>query len=89
MIIEEMKSFEALRIVLKEARKDYTALETQPLIGMDEDQRRLYFARYSLLKELLTSMESLLDANRRLTQLETEYSKHLEMQKAIPIPAIS
>ena len=89
MIIEEMKSFEALREVLKEARKDYTALETQSLIGLDEDQRRLYFARYSLLKELLTSMEALFDANRRLTQLETVYSKHLERQKAKPIPVIS
>jgi hypothetical protein len=89
MIIEQMKSFEALREVLKEARKDYTALGTQSLIGLDEDQRRLYFARYSLLKELLTSMEALFDANRRLTQLETVYFKHLERQKAKPIPVIS
>jgi len=55
-----------LRQVLSKAQEEYAALTSWDLLRANDDERQLYFARYSLLKQLISSIESYLDENRRL-----------------------
>jgi len=75
--MEEMKGMEeVLRQVLSKAREEYGVLASwDNLLGAHEDERQLYFARYSLLKQLISSIGSFLDENQKLRQLELQLRK--------------
>ncbi len=58
--------------VLSEAQQEFSTLASSDLLGISDDEKRLYFARYSLLKKLISSIESYLDEDRKMRQLENE-----------------
>ena len=70
--MEEGKSIDqALNEVLVKAREDFQALASINLVGTTESERKTYFAQYSLLKELISTIESFLDGSRRIEGLLT------------------
>jgi len=70
--MDEMKSLDVLSKVLSDAREEFAVLASWDLLGTTEGERQLYFARYSLLKELILSIESFLNEDKRLRQLEMQ-----------------
>jgi hypothetical protein len=73
-----MKSYESIHTVLMEARREYSQLEFQNLLGANPDERQLYFAKYSLLRKLIGSLDSFIVESQRLRQLEQKYAEHVE-----------
>jgi hypothetical protein len=63
---------EALNEILSEAKQEFIELGSSDLLGINESQRQLYFARYSLLKRLISSIESFLDEDQKLRKLESQ-----------------
>jgi hypothetical protein len=55
------------RTLLK-ARVKYLVLEAQELLGIGPCKREIYFRHSTLLKQLISSIESFLDDNQRLEQ---------------------
>ena len=78
MAQEELRSFDTLSEVLSEAQKEFGALASQDLVSLGEAERELYFARYSLLKQLIISIQNLLDESNRLRRLESQLLKVIQ-----------
>ncbi|MCJ7633153.1 hypothetical protein MUP77_12275 [Candidatus Bathyarchaeota archaeon] len=73
--MEETKSIDALNEILSEAQQEFAELGSSDLLGSNESQRQLYFAHYSLLKRLISSIESFLNEDRKLRKLESQVQK--------------
>ena len=68
--MDQMLDFEEnLSLLLLKAREEYVTLSSQDLFAAKHDEREFYFARYSLLKHFISSVESLLDENRKVQRL--------------------
>ncbi len=66
---------EALNEILSEAKQEFIELGSSDLLWINENQRQLYFAHYSLLKKLISSIESFLNEDRKLRKLESQLQK--------------
>ncbi|MCJ7631638.1 hypothetical protein MUP77_04455 [Candidatus Bathyarchaeota archaeon] len=73
--MEETSSFGSLNEILSEAQQEFSELGSLDLLASNESQCKLYFARYSLLKQLICSIESFLNEDRKLRQLESQVQK--------------
>jgi hypothetical protein len=55
--------------VLLRAREEYSVLEGQELFRIGPGEREIYFRHSTLLRQLISSIESFLDENQRLSKL--------------------
>jgi len=75
--MSEIKNLEEiLGQILSKARDEYGLLASwDNLLTTNDEEQQIYFARYSLLKRLINSIESFLDESRRLQRLELQLRK--------------
>jgi hypothetical protein len=64
---------EALDQVLYKAREEYEVLSDQDVLKIVGDERQVYFTRYSMLKQLISSVESYLQNQKKLQQLKSSF----------------
>jgi hypothetical protein len=55
--------------ILVRAREEYMTLEDQELLLINPGEQEIYFRHSTLLKQLISSIESFLDENHRLDHL--------------------
>ena len=74
--MEEIERLDVvLRQVLSKAQDEYATMASWDLLRTNDEEIKIYFVRYSLLKRLINSLESFLDENQRLQQLELQLRK--------------